>query len=54
MVTIVFIVFLGACALAGIVISVMAKRRNDGSQPRSSVRGGDAPQIGRASGGGDD
>jgi hypothetical protein len=52
MVTIVFFIFLGACAIAGIVISLLAMRRKPETAFQATPAG-DTPAVGRATGRGD-
>jgi hypothetical protein len=50
MLTIVFFVFLGMIAVAGVFISLMAKKRANGSAQRPRAAMTDAPKMGRAHG----
>ncbi len=48
MITIVFLTFIGLCAVAGIFISMQAKKGKGGLEPRPVPVPGDKPQMGRA------
>jgi hypothetical protein len=48
MITFVFLAFIGLFAIAGVFISIEAKKRKDGSVQRMTARGGDRPVMGRA------
>ena len=49
MITALFLIFVAAFAVAGVFISLAAKKRKDGTRERSGASG-DAPKIGRAPG----
>jgi hypothetical protein len=48
MLTFVFLMFVALFLVAGVFISLEAKKRRDGSSMRTTARGGDHPIMGRA------
>jgi len=53
MITIVFLVFLAIFAIAGVFLSLEAKKRRDGSMQRQLHPRNNTPAMGRATGRGD-
>ena len=53
MLTFVFLAFIAAFAVAGIFISLSARKRRDGATTRPTMVAGDSPTVGRATSGKD-